>query len=234
MTLGKLSDEQLVEKYGHELGVEEGVDQRRVLSIFLEYGYTVDSYDLGSAAWRIHEGRGYCVLELVVFRSTTVDKIKSDRRMVHSLYRILLSELSSGSESLIGDLEFRRLFGVNVPYYGGRQVMIVADEFLVSGSRAEGDAGVDLVEVVPVSELSSVLEDRRDGVLRRARRMFRPDKGRVLEKAYSRARTGLILTGVFLVLLVPLMFLNVADAVFQLLLILDSVLILATIGVSLV
>ncbi|MHA1604760.1 MAG: hypothetical protein ACTSWF_08945, partial [Candidatus Freyarchaeota archaeon] len=217
MTLGKLSDEKLVKEHGQGLSVEENVDQRRVLSIFLEYGYTVDSYDLGSAAWRIHEGRGYCVLELVVFRSTTVDKIRSDRRMVRSLYRILLSELSSGSESLIGDLEFRRLFGVNVPYYGGRQVMIVADEFLVSGSRAEGDTRVDSVEVVPVSELSSVLEDRRDGVLRRARRMFRPDKGRVLEKAYSRARTGLILTGVFLVLLVPLMFLNVADAVFQLL-----------------
>jgi len=234
VTLGKLSDEQLVKEHGQELSVEENVDQRRVLSIFLEYGYTVDSYDLGSAAWRIHEGRGYCVLELVVFRSTTVDKIRSDRRMVRSLYRILLSELSGGSRSLVGDLEFKRLFGVNVPYYGGRQVMIVADEFLVSRSCAEGDARVDSVEVVPVSELSSVLEGRRDGVLRRARRMFRPDKGRVLEKAYSRARTGLILTGVFLVLLVPLMFLNVADAVFQLLLILDSVLILATIGVSLV
>ncbi|MHA1209173.1 MAG: hypothetical protein ACTSRF_08090 [Candidatus Freyarchaeota archaeon] len=234
MTLGKISDEQLVEEHGRELNAEEGADQRRVLSIFLEHGYTVDSYDLGGAAWRIHEEQGYCVLELVVFRSTTVDKIRSDRRMVRSLYRILLSELNSGSRSLVGDLEFRRLFGVNVPYHRGRQVMIVADEFLVSRSRAEGDARVDSVEVVPVSELSSMLEGRRDGVLRRARRMFRPDKGRVLEKAYSRARTGLILTGVFLVMLVPLMFLNVADAVFQLLLILDSVLILATIGVSLV
>ncbi|MHA1364351.1 MAG: hypothetical protein ACTSP1_17815, partial [Candidatus Freyarchaeota archaeon] len=155
MTLGKISDEQLVEEHGRELNAEEGADQRRVLSIFLEHGYTVDSYDLGGAAWRIHEEQGYCVLELVVFRSTTVDKIRSDRRMVRSLYRILLSELNSGSRSLVGDLEFRRLFGVNVPYHRGRQVMIVADEFLVSRSRAEGDARVDSVEVVPVSELSS-------------------------------------------------------------------------------
>jgi hypothetical protein len=115
----------------------------------------------------------------------------------------------------------------------GKQVIIVADKFLVSKSVDEGGSNVES-GIVPISDLSSVLQSRKDYVLKRASGIFRPNKGDILQKAYSRARMGLILTIVLMLLLVPLIFLNGTGAVFQILLTVDSVLVVAIITASLI
>ncbi|MFB0561153.1 MAG: hypothetical protein ACETWM_08050 [Candidatus Lokiarchaeia archaeon] len=204
-------------------------------SIFSDHGYKVESYENFpvSMAWRIHRGERYDILDLIAYRATAVEKIREDRRTVSRLSRILLYQFVDSPSSPSG-IELKKIFGVYTPYYRGKQVIIVADKFLVSGSRDESDVKIDSIEVVPVSDLSSVLEIRKDSVLKRAKRIFRPNKGEVLRKAYSRARKGLILTIVLIALLIPLILLNATGAVFQILLTVDSILIISTIIVSII
>nr|MDO8081847.1 hypothetical protein [Candidatus Freyarchaeota archaeon] len=202
--------------------------------IFFDNGYNVESYENVpvSVAWKIYEGKSYSVLDAVAYRATAVGKVREDRRTLSKFSSVLLNQLVN-SPSTSG-VELKKVFGVNAPHYMGKQVIIVANKFLVSGSRDEGDPKVDSVEMVPVSDLSSVLQSRKDYVLQRASRIFRPNKGEILQKAYSQARRGLILTIVLMTLLVPLIFLNGTGAVFQILLTVDSILMIATIAASLV
>jgi hypothetical protein len=201
---------------------------------FLEYGYEVKSSENGSSvAWRIHEEKKYNVLELITYKSTTIKNVKEDSRLVSNFSRVLNHQFIS-KQNLFQGLELRRVFGVDVLYYMGKQVMVVADKFLVSLSRDERSTRSDSVEVVPISDLSSVLESRKGSVLKRAKEIFRPGKGEVLQKAYSRARKGLILTIALIALLVPLILLNATGAVFQILLTVDSALIIGTITLSLI
>ncbi len=213
----------------------EAVSGDEVSNKFFEHGYRVKSFERGlvSVAWRIHGEEMYNVLELIIFKSTSVKSLKEDRRIVSKFFGMLHYQWIKGL-NLFQGLELRRVFGVDILYYMGKQVMVVADRFLVSLSCDESGNRVDRVEIVPLSDLSSVLGGRRASVLERAERLFRPNKGEVLHKAYSRARKGLVLTMVLIALLVLLIFLNTTGTVFQILLIVDSILIVATIIASLV
>ncbi|MGQ9719727.1 MAG: hypothetical protein ACUVXA_00185 [Candidatus Jordarchaeum sp.] len=208
-----------------------------VSNIFFEQDYNVEnvaSYKSQvSVAWKIYEGNSYHVLELVIYLPTTVEKVKNDKRTVSELFYTSVNQMVNNPNSPSG-IRLRKVFGVKVPHYGGKQVIIVADKFLVSRSQDERDTKVDSVEIVPLSELSSVLKSRKNSVIKRAGRIFKPNKAEDLQKAYSRARTGLILTIILMFLLVLSIFLNITGEVFQILLTVDSILIIATIITSFV
>ncbi len=199
-------------------------------SIFSDNGYRIMSYEKGqvSVACKIHIGKRYNALDLIIYKTTAVEKIREDRGTVSKLSHVLLYRLVNIPNSLIRGLELRNLFGVKTPYYMGKQAMIVADKFLVSGSRGEGDDKRDSVEIVPISNLSSVLESRKKVVLKKAKRIFKPNKGEVLNKAYSRARSGLIITILLIATLVPFLFFNLTGSFFQSLMVVDSILLVVT------
>ncbi len=204
-------------------------------SIFFDYGYKVESYENFplSVAWRIHKGKRYDILDFITYRATAMEKIREDRRTVSRLSHILLYQFVNNPSSPSG-IELKKVFGVYTPFHRGKQVIIVTDKFLVSGSRDESDIKIDSIKVVPLSDLSSVLEIRKNSVLKRAKGIFRPNKGEIFQKAYSRARKALILTIVLIALFVPLILLNEAGAIFQILLTVDSILIISTIIASII
>lgn len=184
--------------------------------IFSDNGYDVESYQKipVRVAWKIYESKGYSVLDAVVYRATSMEKIREDRRTLSRFSGFLLNQFVNGPNAPSG-IELKKVFGVNAPYYMGKQIIIVADKILVSGSRQEGDSKVDSVEIVSLSDLPSLLHSRRNYVLKKANRIFKPNKAEVLQKAYSRARKGLILTVALIALLVPLIFLSETTASFQ-------------------
>lgn len=212
---------------------DEGSRIGEVSDIFFDKGYNVESYEYVplSLAWKIFEGKNYSVLDVIVYKATSADKIREDRRNLSKYSSFLINQFVS--DPIVSGVELKKVFGVNAPHYMGKQVIIVANKFLVSRSLEEGDSDVDSA-IVPVSDLSSVLQSRKDYVLKRAARIFRPNKGEILHKAYSRARKGLILTIVLMLLLVPLIFLNETGATFQILLTVDTALIMATITASII
>lgn len=208
---------------------EEASLARETIDVFSSQGYSVEPrVGQVSVAWRIHTEAEYDVLELVFYKTTSVEEAGRDRRLLSKVSGVLLHQLAGGQFPIPG-LEFRDVFGVRVPYHGGRRVVIVPTRFLVGRSRHEGE-----VEVVPVSELSSVLRGRRDSVLRRAERVFNPGKGEVMEGAYTRGRNGLLITLLLICALVPFIFFDVSGTVLQLFVFVDSALILATLAGSLV
>lgn len=207
------------------------VSSGKILEIFSSNGYSVEFYETArlSVAWKIYEEKNYFVFDVIVFGTASLEKVKEESDNLSKFSSVLLNEFINSPN--ISGLELKRVFGLDAFHYMGRQVIIVANKLLVSESNEKGYPNSNLVSV---SDLSSVLQDRKDYVLKRASRIFRPNKGEVLRKAYSRARKGLILTIVLMLLLVPLIFLNETGVIFQTLLIFDMVAMLATIAASLV
>ncbi|MBS7280672.1 MAG: hypothetical protein KIH09_12700 [Candidatus Freyarchaeota archaeon] len=204
--------------------------------IFLENGCNVKSLDNSqvSLAWRILSRKKYNILDMIAYKTSNIEDVVEDKRRVYKFFQALPYYLTSNPSSLLKGLEMRDFFGVKAPYYRDKPVMIVVEKLLVSRSRGEGDYESDLVRVVPISELPSLLGIRKNIILRRGDWVFKTEKFEALKKAYMRAKKGLMIA-IFLTFTLPVItLLNLPPALFQLLLILNSILIVVTIVGSIV
>lgn len=210
--------------------------EKEASEIFLENGCNVKPLENSqvSVAWRILHRKKYNILELIAYKTSTIEKVVEDKRRVYKVSRVLPYYLASNPSSLVRGLELRNFFGVKALYYMDKPAMIVVEKLLVSRSCDERDSESDIVRVVPISELPSLLKIRKDIISRRADRIFKPDKFEVLKKSYMRAKNGLMITIFLTVTLPTLTFLNLPAELSQLLLVLNSILIVVTIVGSLV
>lgn len=210
--------------------------EKEASEIFLENGCNVKALENSqvSVAWRILHRKKYNILDLIAYKTSTLEKVVEDKRRVYKVSRILPYYLAGNPGSLVRGLELRNFFGVKAPYYRDKPAMIVVEKLLVSRSCDEGDSGSDMVRVVPISELPSLLKIRKDIISRRADRVFKHDKFEVLKKSYVRAKNGLMITILLTIALPILTFLNLPAELSQLLLVLNSILIVVAIVGSLV
>jgi hypothetical protein len=209
--------------------------EKEASEIFLENGCNVKPLENSQVcvAWRILRRKKYNILDLIAYKTSTIEKVAEDKRQLYQVSQVLPYYLAGNPSSLVRGLELRNFFGVNVPYYMDKPAMIVIEKLLVSHSRDEGDSS-DMVKVVPISELPFLLKIRKDIISRRTDRVFRPDKFEVLKKSYIRAKNGLIITFLLTIALPTLTFLNLPAELSQLLLVLNSIFIVVTIAGSLV